>query len=323
MGRICELIRGDDIICIQDNGGMVTGEFAIAGKRINPFYTHPWEEYEREDLLGFLQGDFVCLPFGITPCEPIEGYSYNTAGKTEYAHGYSSNGKWKVEEYSEEEATISIGYCDDVVKKIDRSVSFLTDKKGINFKCTVYMNEDAKLPFGIHPVFRLPKKPGDASLILPGSKGVRTYPVFVDDNSHFIPNSSLKCAKNIPLIDGGFADATSLPLEFETEEILYVSQLEEGKISMENYAENYRVTLEFDLSTPNVMLWISNKGRQFEPWSGRNVCLGVEPVAAAFDFGSEASAGDNPLNLDGIKTYVQMNKDKPFVYNYSIYVEEL
>ena len=36
---------------------------------------------------------------------------------------------------------------------------------------------------------------------------------------------------------------------------------------------------------------MSNRGRQYDPWNGRNLCLGVEPVVAAFDLGVAAGAG--------------------------------
>ncbi len=43
------------------------------------------------------------------------------------------------------------------------------------------------------------------------------------------------------------------------------------------------------------MLWISDRALQEAPWNGRYRGLGVEPVAAAFDFGEAASAGPNPI----------------------------
>lgn len=42
------------------------------------------------------------------------------------------------------------------------------------------------------------------------------------------------------------------------------------------------------------MLWISNRGRKGLPWGGTNLCLGVEPITSAFDFGQGVSANENP-----------------------------
>lgn len=40
------------------------------------------------------------------------------------------------------------------------------------------------------------------------------------------------------------------------------------------------------------------------PWGGTNLCLGVEPITSAFDFGHGVSAGDNPLAKAGYSTAV-------------------
>jgi hypothetical protein len=95
MNKSIQLNKDNDRINIFKDGGMVTGEFEIDGQLINPFYAHPWREDEVEQgLLKFLKGDFVCVPFGITPETPADGYMTDKPLKKEYAHGYSSNATW-------------------------------------------------------------------------------------------------------------------------------------------------------------------------------------------------------------------------------------
>ena len=56
----------------------------------------------------------------------------------------------------------------------------------------------------------------------------------------------------------------------------------------------------FALKDPAVLrgtlLWISNGGRDYAPWSGKNFALGVEPVNGFFDLGRVVTPPqDHPL----------------------------
>ena len=72
MKILCELKKCGNWIRIHEDGGMVTVEFDLGGKRVNPFYCTLAGIY-RWRLLGFLKGDFVCVPFGNKSCSPIPG----------------------------------------------------------------------------------------------------------------------------------------------------------------------------------------------------------------------------------------------------------
>lgn len=326
MSVICTLKNGNDQIWVQDDGGMVTGEFELDGQNINPFYSHPWEESEVESgLLKFLKGDFFCAPFGITPSRDIPGFSAEKKSQEkEYAHGLSSNGRWSLKENNGDHAQIHIDYPNSCINGVNRTISFMQDKKGILFKNEVFVNKDVSLPIGAHPILRLPDKPGAAKLVVPDTKMLYTYPIKTDETSIVQTDTMYNDLSETPLRDGGSIDLTSLPLDCCVEEIVMLCDVGEGVIQLENREEGYRAVLEFDhTKVPNCLLWISNRGRQFEPWNGRNLCLGIEPIAAAFDFGTDISSSDNKLNQNDIKTCVSITKEQPFVFEYKIYVEAL
>ena len=113
-------------------------------------------------------------------------------------------------------------------------------------------------------------------------------------------------------------------VRFGDEEIVLVANPEEGRVSLDNTEGGYRVTLEWDHTVlRHLLVWMSNRGRPFAPWGGTNVCLGVEPVTAAFDLGESVSAADNPLDAEGIPTVVALSPESDLVIRHGIGVDLL
>jgi hypothetical protein len=73
----------------------------------------------------------------------------------------------------------------------------------------------------------------------------------------------------------------------------------------------------FTLKDPRVLrqtvLWLSNGGRHYPPWSGRHLnVLGLEEVTSYFHFGLAESAAANPLSERGIPTALDLD-GSPFL----------
>jgi hypothetical protein len=237
---------------------------------------------------------------------------------------YFTKNTWGIVEQNDDEVKMHLDYIDDSVDRITRNVAFLQDEKGIAFENRVKVNRDMETSIGIHPIFRLNEKPGSMRLILPKAKFIATYPTKPEKISTFKPNCFLDDITHVPLIDDGSMDASRLPLDYNTEELLLVGGLKEGKVVLENLEEGYRVILAFDIGCfESCMLWMSNKGRDYTPWNSRNLCLGIEPVTAAFDFGENISTSHNLLNEKGIKTCVKMKKQQEYAIDYRIYIEKI
>ena len=118
-------------------------------------------------------------------------------------------------------------------------------------------------------------------------------------------------------------DATRLPFEEDSENLLLLSGAS-GRCALDNLGEGYRVILEWNPAHfPSLMLWMSNRGRQFAPWNGRHLALGVEPVCAPFDLGTAFANVETPLSRAGVKTGIDFHPDAPFVTRYSIRAEEI
>lgn len=116
-----------------------------------------------------------------------------------------------------------------------------------------------------------------------------------------------------PRSDGSTIDLTRVPLGVEVDEIVLV-----------NEAEGYRVGVEWDPTyLKSAMLWMSNRGRKGLPWGGTNLCLGVEPITSAFDFGQGVSAGDNPLAKAGYSTTVDFEAGRTYEVRHRIAAERI
>ena len=77
-----------------------------------------------------------------------------------------------------------------------------------------------------------------------------------------------------------------------------------GWTALARHAEQDLVlVLKNPVELPVTMLWFSNGGRDYAPWSGRHVgVLGIEDGRAAV--GHAASLGDNWLKQEGVATAV-------------------
>jgi hypothetical protein len=128
----------------------------------------------------------------------------------------------------------------------------------------------------------------------------------------------------VPLWDGGVADATAHPLAFGTEELLLVTG-SDGRASLSNFDEGYRVSLEWDPAAfPSCNLWISNTGRSAYPWNSRHRALGIEPVAAPFDLGVDvARNAESPLRRAGVATAQKFVPEAIWTTHYQISVEPI
>lgn len=327
MGKTYTIKKSSDTIWINEKGGMVTGEFFIGNRTINPFYTHPWseDEVDEDGILKWLQGDFICVPFGVKPNVRIKGYPENQKSKNkEYAHGFSSNAIWEVNFFSDNKIKMHLDYNDGRINRIEREIKFLSNRQGIEFRNKILAKKDVSLPIGIHPIFRLPELQNKLKLILPKCDFIASYPISLDETSMIKQNVFYNSITRTPLKNGRIEDLTSLPLSYNTEELVMLCGIKENRVSLENYHEDYKVVLEFDLHCfSNLILWISNKGKQMNPWNGRNFCLGIEPVTSAFDFGTDISISENLLNQRDIKTVLKIKKDMPLKVNYRILIGEL
>ena len=84
----------------------------------------------------------------------------------------------------------------------------------------------------------------------------------------------------------------------------------------------------FALKDPRILretvLWISNGGRHYPPWSGRHVnVMGLEEVTSYFHLGLAESARKNLVSDRGFRTCLRLNSRKPLGVPYIMAVAKI
>jgi hypothetical protein len=277
------------------------------GDRImRPLHRAPWVDDASEPLpdglpenVARLSGDFFCAPFSRNDVEdgPPHGWTANSAWdfveETEFAQGRT--------------ARFRLRRCvmDAVVEKL------LTLRDGHPFLYQEHrlIGGQGAVPVAHHTMIRManggslafsPKKAAltpDAPLETDPARGrsLFAYPARTSDLS------------KLPLADGTSADLSIYPPGERHED--FVTLVEEvhagiGYTAIARHAERDLVlVLKNPASLPVTMLWYSNGGRNYAPWSSRHVgVLGIEDACSAI--GHRQSLEDNAIRREGAATAI-------------------
>lgn len=320
------------VIAVQRLGAMMGPvTFVVGGRQISPMHVAPWAgEPGTEALPGILRrlrGEWPCVPFGYTV--PVDGFagrwrpSFGPAAADEEPHGASSNREWTWEDAPEGELRLALPYdAERDVARVERRIVPDPTGPAVDVVLTVHVRRDCRLPIGLHPCLRLPARPGAARLEpAPFDHGL-TYPGTVEPAAPlFAVDQRFDDLASVPTRDGTKIDATRIPLPVDTEELLQLNGID-GGIALLNEDEGYRVRLSWQKEHfPSLLLWYSNRGRKTEPWNGRHVAVGVEPICSPFGLGLATALADNPVAQSGTSTAFAFEAARPFVTRYRISAE--
>jgi hypothetical protein len=304
------------------------------GRWAEPFHEAPWITAGEtvEPGLGNLRGDWPCLPFGrvygrddslVEPWAALVGTEISEAAaplaqSDKLLHGYSANADWELLSQGADELLLGLEYpSDSPIERLTRSIRPLAGQAGLDVSVSIHVRRPCRRPFGFHPNFSLRGAPSSFQ-IKPGRyKFGLTHPA-LESLARARPNSRFESLDEIPLKDGSIGNLSRLPFADDCEDILQLCGIEEG-VHLLDHHEKVAWDLNWDTTLlPSCLLWMSNRGRKFPPWNGRNLCVGVEPVASAFDLGSEIANSDNPIARDGVATSITLEPGVPFSVGYRI-----
>jgi hypothetical protein len=304
---------------VYAKGGMLGGAaFMVGGRVIRPFYEAPWlgePEPQPPGLLGVMRNEFPCVPFGVpylpdglpagwreAVATPVVAQDTALDASDDLQHGYGCIGEWALVRQTAHEIEIALDYPDgsdpqrpalDIVLRIDARV-------------------DARRPMGLHPNLALPALTG-AFRIEPGAfRFGMVHPGGPERGvSRAAAGATFDALDSVPLRDGGTGAFDRLPLCAATEEIVQLCGIGGAVTLTDDVAGTaYRLSWDAD-KLPSLLLWISNRGRTYAPWNGRNLCVGVEPVASAFELGCAAALAPNPINARGVPTALSISAQRP------------
>ena len=321
---------------VQAAGGMLgPAAFTIgAGRVVEPLAVAPWADDPPEQLatiepiLRRLRGEWPCVPFGVPmppehlpadwqPQPPPSPEAWNGE-----AHGYGSHHDWQFDAVTDDSATLSIAYPDDhPIAGLRRGISIAQDAARIDVDLEVMPRRDCSLPIGLHPVLNLPQRPHTVRLGFAEGARAWTFPLPVEPGRSALGPDQRDGAPDAILDAAGQPCdlRRALPFASASEDLVLLTGTD-GWIDFDNLEQGYRVSIRWDPADfPACLLWISNGGRQFYPWSGRFHGIGIEPVAAPFDLGTAiASDSANPLARAGTPTAHAFSAGVPWRTRYSI-----
>ncbi|RQR24485.1 hypothetical protein DIE23_33565 [Burkholderia sp. Bp9143] len=311
---------------VHAKGGMLGGvSFALDGRTIRPFYEAPWlgrPEPQPAGLLGAMRSEFPCVPFGVPYAPDGLPDGWREAAATPMAahdasddlqHGYGCVGTWSLVKQTALDIEIAIDYPEhSPIRRLTRIVRADPSRAALDIVLRIDARAPARRPAGLHPNLALPELAG-AFRIEPGAFrfGI-VHPAGPEPGvSRARAGAMFDALDRVPLADGGTGAFDRLPLADATEEIVQLCGID-GAVTLtdDDARTRYRLTWDAD-ALPSLLLWISNRGRTYAPWNGRNLCVGIEPVASAFELGCAASLASNPINAHGVNTALALRPDAP------------
>ncbi len=317
---------------VQSLGGMA-GPITFRlpdGRNVQPMQVAPWAD-ERgagklPGILRRLRGEWPCVPFGAdAPRDLPVGWAADgtTFDGATLPHGHGAHAEWQFVDAAPEVITLACTYPDThPVKALHRTLRPDPQSAALDITLTVTARRPCRLPFGLHPTFRLPES-GYANLVPPAFRMGRVFPLAVDASSRLLPDAVFRSLDAVPTLEGGTIQLTRLPLDSRNEDLVQLCGVT-GDVLLRHPGEGFQVRLSWNTAQlPSLLLWISNQGRIEPPWNGRHLAIGIEPVCSAFDLGPAVSTGTNPIAALGIATAMDFVPDRPFTTACRIAVEPL
>ena len=306
------------------------------GRWIEPFYEAPWLGRSRPinpPMLANLRADCICLPFGrpygtadalpgpwaTAATTPVRDEDGPTGASDALLHGFGANADWKLVSRSDAGIVIAVDYPEDSpIERLTRAVKPVSGEAAIEVAVEIHARRSCRRPIGFHPNFALRGRPGSFR-IEPGRFAFGlTHPTGEAGVSRARPDTRFHDLGAVPLKDGGSARFDLLPFAGDTEEIVQLCGID-GSLRLVDDEAGASWTLTFDPSAlPSCLLWMSNRGRKYDPWNGDNLCVGVEPVASAFDLGVAAALAPNPMTAASVRTAIRVEPDSPVTIGFRL-----
>ena len=312
-------------------GMLVNAIFTIDGRTHHPFARAPWiGEAGLDDQPGHLRmlgAEFVAVPFGSVGAPARLSPAWQSlvpAENPERPHGRSADEDWSVVESRPDRVSLALDYPKPAgISRVERTITLRPGAAAIDFTLTLHARETVSTAVGLHPILRLPVEPGALELDVDFSRGF-TYPGYVWPGvGPTLPGSTFVALDAVPARDGGAVDLSRLPLGSGTEDVVLLADVR-GPLVARFRDEGTRVRLDWDRRViPHLMLWLSDGVLAEEPWNRRYRGLGVEPIAAAFDFDNVVSTHPNPLTDAGHVTSVLVTPGRALHIEYSVEVSSV
>jgi hypothetical protein len=304
--------------------------FQLPGRRIQPYAVAPWSGEKlpagTPAVLDSLRGDFFCMPFGAN-VRPWRGEQH-------VIHGEPAAGAWRIENSGQIAggAELVAVLRPRVRPGLIRKRLHLVDGQTVVYCRHELSGFSGPMCLGHHAMLQFPKKEGSGRIALSPIRFGQVNPQPFESSakggySALKIGAPFRSLARVPLANGGSADLTRYPARSGYEDLVMVSA-RPAPLAWTTVAFPDQGYLWFALKDPRTLastvLWHSNGGRHYPPWSGRHrEVLGLEEVTAYFADGLAASAAPNAVSRRGIPTVLRLSPKSILAVNYVMGVAPL
>ncbi len=300
---------------LEDCGHLFPIRFFFGKDVIEPMHIAPWTNEQLEDsvppILKNLRGDFFCAPFGASDFLEDETR----------AHGASANDLWNLKEKSESSIKLELS------KKIAgasliKEISINMDETVVYQKHT-FIGGNGKIPVGHHAMLKIPSEAfiSFSNFIFGG-----TPPEIVEPNPDQ-GRSILKYPQQfsditaVQRFDNKTINISTYPFENNHEDLYMVISKNDMSFGWSAVSCPAGGWLWYSLKNtndlPNTVVWLSNGGRYYPPFSSRHKnVIGIEETCSFFHLGHKTSIEKNYLTEQGFKTYIELAENTIFEIPY-------
>jgi len=277
---------------------------------ISPYAIAPWAEEplpsNTPPVIAGLRGDWFCSAFG--------GNADTDTPQKLPLHGETANAAWDLIGTYRTDAgcwlrlgvdlPLQGGRCEATTALLNgHSIVYQRhDLTGLTGPCNP----------GHHATLTLPNVEGAGRLSFSRLALAHTWLEPIErpesnGHSYLEPNNEIKNLRTTPCIDGSTTDLLSYPVRRGYEDLAILCADPTLSLAWSAITVPSQGFVWFALRNPkqlaSTLLWFSNGGRHYAPWSGRHVnVLGIEDITAFFHIGLNSSCRANMLSERGIPT---------------------
>ncbi|MGN6526160.1 MAG: hypothetical protein ACTHL8_07205 [Burkholderiaceae bacterium] len=282
---------------VQRLGAMLAPvTFSAPGRAdFQPLHVAPWADEPGADalpgILRRLRGEWPCVPFGRADAPAALPPGWRAlASDDAFGHGFASHHDWDWLETGDE-AALALAIEPpgaSPVRRLERRIAGVPGAPALAIELRIEARRPCALPAALHPTLRLDL--GRVRVDVPHRGPVVSYPVEVaPDVSRLAVGATFDRLAQAPLREGGTVALDAFPLPRDAEELVQLLDAD-GPATIAYPDAGWTLALDWDRTLlPDVMLWVSHRGRPQAPWNGRHLALGVEPVGGVFDLGRVAA----------------------------------
>jgi len=298
-----------ELAVTQTAGHLAPVTFHLPGLKASPYSLSPWTPMQIDqslpNLLTYLRGDFLCLPFGGQQNGP--------------PHGDTANAAWQLVSASTHQLTLT-QTSTDTGATVTKNFTLIPGQHAIYCEHLI-TGLEGRWNYGNHPVLDLSNVPAGAARI--ATSAFRFGSVYAGEFSNpaagetgvLKPSAEFASLTSVPMKDGSRTDLTRYPARAGSDDlIMLVNEPASAAQPFAWTAVTFPGYVWFSLKDvadfPSTLFWLSNGGRPGHPWEKRHLGrLGLEEVCSHFCDGVDVAREDR-LAAKGIPTSRLFRKDE-------------